>query len=59
MLFNTALDADNTPSLKTSTLKKLYSIMKDHDLCDIFLNQKPRYAKIHLAPKNSTYPASS
>ena len=41
MLFNTALDADNTPSLKTNTLKKVYSIMEDHDLCDIFRIRNP------------------
>ena len=41
MLFNTALDADNTPTLKTNTLKKVYSIMEDHDLCDIFRIRNP------------------
>ena len=55
MLFNTALDADNTPSLKTNTLKKLYSIMEDHELCDIFRIRNPdmqRYTwrkKLHLS----------
>ena len=47
MIFNTALDADNTPSLKTNSLKKVYSIMEDHDLCDIFRIRNPdmqRYA---------------
>ena len=38
MLFNTALDADNTPSLKTNTLKK---VMEDHDLCDMFGIRNP------------------
>ena len=41
MIFNTALDADNTPSLKTNTLKKVYSIMEDYDLCDIFRIRNP------------------
>ena len=55
MLFNTALDADNTPSLKTNTLKKVYSIMDDHDLCDMFRIRNPdrqRYTwrqKLHLS----------
>ena len=41
MIFNTALDADNSPSLKTNTLKKVYSIMEDHDLSDIFRIRNP------------------
>ena len=55
MIFNTALDADNTPSLKTNTLKKVYSIMEDHDLCDIFRIRNPHMQRTPLIQHRLDY----
>ena len=51
MLFNTALDADNTPSLKTNTLKKVYSIMDTIMTYVICLESETQIGKDRLGAK--------